>query len=158
MSINNVVRIQRRRGTAAQWASANPVLLAGEEGFESDTGKVKIGDGAAAWASLKYRWPFDPSNVAITVAASRDLAASDLNANLVCNSGGAVALNLTTALPAGFACAVTQYGVGKVTITAGAGVTIRSAGGLVSTSGQYATIGIMPLGANEYVLSGSLGS
>lgn len=47
-------RIQLRRGTAAQWASANPVLLAGEEGLETDTGKVKIGDGATAWNALPY--------------------------------------------------------------------------------------------------------
>lgn len=66
MTISTVVRIQRRRGTAAQWTSANPTLLAGEEGFETDTGKVKIGDGVTAWAALKYRWPFDPSSVAIT--------------------------------------------------------------------------------------------
>lgn len=49
-----VTAIQVRRGTAAQWTTANPLLLAGEIGFESDTNKVKIGDGATAWAALKY--------------------------------------------------------------------------------------------------------
>lgn len=49
-----VTQIQIRRGTAAQWTSANPTLAAGEWGFETDTKKGKIGDGATAWNSLAY--------------------------------------------------------------------------------------------------------
>lgn len=48
------VRQQQRRGTAAQWTSANPILSAGEIGFEIDTNKFKIGDGTTRWASLIY--------------------------------------------------------------------------------------------------------
>lgn len=43
-----------RRGTSAQWATANPILDPGEAGFEVDTGKLKIGDGTTAWNSLAY--------------------------------------------------------------------------------------------------------
>lgn len=46
--------IQLRRGTAAQWTAANPTLAAGEVGVETDTFKVKVGDGSTAWASLSY--------------------------------------------------------------------------------------------------------
>jgi hypothetical protein len=49
-----VTAIQIRRGTAAQWTSANPTLAAGEQGFETDTGKFKIGTGSTAWTSLPY--------------------------------------------------------------------------------------------------------
>ena len=49
-----VTQIQLRRGTASQWTSANPILAAGEMGFETDTGKAKIGDGSTAWNSLSY--------------------------------------------------------------------------------------------------------
>ena len=49
-----VTQIQVRRGTAAQWTSANPTLASGEFGFETDTGKVKIGTGSTAWVSLSY--------------------------------------------------------------------------------------------------------
>ncbi len=49
-----VTQIQVRRGTASQWTSTNPTLAAGEWGFESDTGKVKIGNGSTAWNSLGY--------------------------------------------------------------------------------------------------------
>lgn len=47
-------RIQLRRDTAAAWTAANPVLLAGEAGFETDTRRLKIGDGVTAWNSLFY--------------------------------------------------------------------------------------------------------
>ena len=50
-----VTQIQVRRGTAAQWTSANPTLAAGEWGFESDTNKVKIGNDSTAWTSLSYQ-------------------------------------------------------------------------------------------------------
>ena len=46
--------MQQRRGTASQWTSANPILNAGEIGFESDTNKFKIGDGTNHWADLGY--------------------------------------------------------------------------------------------------------
>lgn len=46
--------IQQRRDTAANWTAANPTLAAGEIGFETDTGKFKVGDGSTAWASLSY--------------------------------------------------------------------------------------------------------
>jgi hypothetical protein len=47
-------RMQQRRGTAAQWTAANPILAAGEIGFETDTNKFKIGNGATAWNALDY--------------------------------------------------------------------------------------------------------
>ena len=47
-------RMQQRRGTASQWTSANPVLNAGEMGWESDTNKFKMGDGTNHWADLDY--------------------------------------------------------------------------------------------------------
>jgi hypothetical protein len=46
--------IQIKRGTATAWTSANPTLNAGEMGFESDTKKMKVGDGSTAWTSLAY--------------------------------------------------------------------------------------------------------
>ena len=47
-------RMQQRRGTAAQWTAANPVLAAGEIGFETDTSKFKMGNGSSAWTALTY--------------------------------------------------------------------------------------------------------
>ena len=52
-------RILIRRDTAAHWTSANPTLMLGEMGYETDTTKVKIGDGSTAWTSLAY-WVGSP--------------------------------------------------------------------------------------------------
>lgn len=46
--------MQQRRGTAEQWTDADPILAAGEIGFETDTNQFKIGDGVNAWSDLSY--------------------------------------------------------------------------------------------------------
>ena len=46
--------IKIRRGTAAAWVSANPTLESGEYGLETDTRRIKIGDGITAYTSLAY--------------------------------------------------------------------------------------------------------
>jgi microcystin-dependent protein len=46
--------IQIRRDKAANWILSNPVLAQGEQGLETDTGKVKIGDGLTHWLALAY--------------------------------------------------------------------------------------------------------
>ena len=52
--MSSTARIRLRRDTAANWTAANPVLLAGEVGIETDTRKYKVGDGTLAWSSLSY--------------------------------------------------------------------------------------------------------
>ena len=46
--------IQLRRGSKSQWLVANPVLDSGELGLETDSGRLKIGDGSKAWIFLDY--------------------------------------------------------------------------------------------------------
>jgi len=48
------VTIRVRTGTAAAWTTANTILASGEIGFESDTYKIKIGDGSQNWATRAY--------------------------------------------------------------------------------------------------------
>jgi len=48
------IKVQLRRGTAAQWSSANPLLAEGELGLELDTGKFKVGNGTQNWNALVY--------------------------------------------------------------------------------------------------------
>jgi hypothetical protein len=50
-----MTKIQLRRDTAANWSTNNPTLSAGEPCFETDTGKLKIGDGITAYNSLPYQ-------------------------------------------------------------------------------------------------------
>jgi hypothetical protein len=48
------IQIQYRRGTASQWTTTDPVLAIGEPGYETDTGKFKVGNGSAVWSALPY--------------------------------------------------------------------------------------------------------
>ena len=66
--------IQLRRGTAAQWTAANTVLRAGELGLETDTNKIKVGDGVVAWNTLDYNVSSGSTVADITVGP--DAAAS----------------------------------------------------------------------------------
>lgn len=50
----NYYHLKGRRGTASAWASANPTPADGELCIETDTGKVKIGDGVTAYTALAY--------------------------------------------------------------------------------------------------------
>lgn len=54
MTITEIRQRQERFGTAAEWTTANTVLLMAEIGMESDTGKGKIGDEVTPWNSLAY--------------------------------------------------------------------------------------------------------
>lgn len=48
------IRTKQRRGTAAQWTAANPILENGEIGFETDTTNLKVGNGTDEWQDLPY--------------------------------------------------------------------------------------------------------
>lgn len=50
----NLDAILHKRGSAADLKEANPLLLAGEVIYESDTGKSKLGDGTKHWNELSY--------------------------------------------------------------------------------------------------------
>lgn len=49
-----MTQIKLRRDTSANFASKNPVLGIGEPAYETDTKKLKIGDGTTAYNSLDY--------------------------------------------------------------------------------------------------------
>ena len=48
------VRVQHKRMSASDWASSTLILLDGELGIESDTGKVKVGNGRDRFSALQY--------------------------------------------------------------------------------------------------------
>ena len=79
------VRIQIRRGTAAQWTAANPNLAAGEVGYETDTGRLKVGNGADQWTVLGY---YD-EQVADEVVASGAVAAAIADEQTVIDAAAA---------------------------------------------------------------------
>lgn len=87
-------RMQQRRGTAAQWAAADPILNAGEIGWESDTNKFKIGDGTNHWDDLTYFLDatdlgFNSADyIAVTQKGTANgVAALDANVNVLTTTG-----------------------------------------------------------------------
>ena len=60
-------KLRSRYDTAANWASNNPTLLSGEIGIESNTLKMKVGNGSTAWTSLPYLLDGDTFQAASTI-------------------------------------------------------------------------------------------
>jgi hypothetical protein len=50
-------RIVLRQDTAENWTENDPILLSGEFGFETDTNKLKLGNGRGKWTELSYFQP-----------------------------------------------------------------------------------------------------
>lgn len=80
------VKIQLRRDTATNWSTINPVLAKGEPGYETDTGKLKFGDGLLNWNSLSYF----ADGASLTIEDVEDTLA---NSFLVGGSGVALSYN-----------------------------------------------------------------
>nr|DAW17360.1 MAG TPA: hyaluronidase [Caudoviricetes sp.] len=74
MPAQTIIRV--RQDTAANWTSANSVLAAGEFGYETDTEKIKVGNGATAWNSLTYISKLDSSGK-IPTSALPDISITD---------------------------------------------------------------------------------
>ena len=67
-----MTKIQLRRDTAANWSTNNPTLSAGEPCFETDTGRLKIGDGITAYNSLPYQG--GTSDTAVTTDTAQTIS------------------------------------------------------------------------------------
>jgi len=72
-----IATIQIRRDTAANWTANNPILLAGEEGTETDTNQRKIGDGVTHWTGLTYLFV---SNITATQAITASVTGTQVGA------------------------------------------------------------------------------
>jgi len=84
-------RIKLRRDTAANWLSANPILAAGEPGLETDTGKIKYGDGVTAYANLPHAGGDtlnDEGGVTITAGSTKYWVAAQRKENFNTYSRG----------------------------------------------------------------------
>jgi hypothetical protein len=114
----STVRIQVRRGTAAQWTSVNPILAAGELGVESDTNLFKFGNGSSTWTVLSYA---NNSDVAIG-----EISQDAINTALTVGSGLTKTYNdgantITIAVDASYFNELAQDAV-NTALTAGTGI------------------------------------
>ena len=71
-------RIQFRRGTSEALAAVNEVLLAGEIGIETDTGKYKIGNGSTNWNGLPYAGQNFPTDANVYVLRNGTYTAANM--------------------------------------------------------------------------------
>jgi hypothetical protein len=172
-----VTQIQVRRGTASQWTSTNPTLASGEWGFETDTGKVKIGDGATAWTGLTYIGGGDVTltgvqtltNKTLTApiitiatnaqAASYTLVLTDQSDLVEISNASAntltVPLNSSVAFPIGTTVTILQTGAGQTTITPTGGVTINGTPGL-KLRAQWSSATLIKRATDTWVAIGDL--
>lgn len=102
-----VTQFQFRRGTAADWTSTNPTLAAGEFGYETDTGKAKIGNGSTAWNSLAYALTGSAGTVT-SVTAGTGLSGGTIS------SSGTISLSTPVSVANG-GTGITSFGSGVAT-------------------------------------------
>jgi hypothetical protein len=152
------VRIQLRRDTAANWASTNPTLTQGEPGYETDTGKIKYGDGSTAWDSLAYAPSaaiVDGTIVNADVNASAAIAGTKISPNFgsqnLTTTGTATAAALIPSgssvptngvyLPSSNNVAISTNGVQRINIEADGDINIDSGGVFYDATNNRLAIG-----------------
>lgn len=138
-------RILLRRDSSENWNDANPILLDGEPGYETDTGKMKIGNGSNSWSDLDYyggtgpvgpEGPIGPTGPSGTVSipnyrtANYTLTLSDSEKIVDFNSSSNLTLtippNSSVPLPVGTTIRITRSGAGEVIVSPGAsGISLR---------------------------------
>lgn len=121
--------IQLRRDTAANWTANNPILADGEEGFETDTKKRKVGDGSTAWNSLDY----ETSNASgLTIeekTASFQIGANDGSKLFRVNSDASSYIHIphtdNVSVPLGKLIEFKPVGTGVLKVSQSPGVTLE---------------------------------
>lgn len=154
--------IQLRQGTGSQWTTANPTLLSGEIGLETDTGCVKMGDGSTLWnAFSRYfsfglipdqpgRVPFIQSNGTLTHSY---LYQDSSNGRIIVDEGITI-VNDTTESGIGF-----NYGGNNLVLFAGSGIapniTLYNDGTFKSVAMTVGGSGFQVAPDDVYIMSGN---
>jgi len=130
------VKIQIRRGSSLNWtANGTVVLAAGEPGFETDTGKFKVGDGIKQWNTLPYAGGLESLRLQDLV----DVSSASPSVNQVLKWNGATWVPATEASSGGTVTSVSGTGtVNGLTLTG----TITTSGSLTlggTLSGNFGT-------------------
>ena len=120
----------------------------------SDSGVVKYRTGAELLSDI------NGTSKDLTLdrkTASYTLVANDNGKMIEMNVASANTLTIDASIfSTGNQILVSQYGAGQTTITAGAGVTLRSSGGKLKTSAQYSLVTIVAISSTEFYVAGDL--
>ena len=153
--------IMRFASTAARDAAfggaGEPTLAEGMYAYTNDTNTLWFYTGSA-WESAGATTQGLTLNA--QTGTTYTLALTDSGKFVTQTNAAAIATtippNSTVAFPIGTQVNLMQLGAGAITITAGSGVTLRSAGSLVITNGQYAVATCVKIASDEWVLIGNL--
>lgn len=105
-TLTNVI-LQLRSGSATQWAASTRVLKIGEPGVETDSGRIKIGDGTHLWSELPW--------------SGSAISKSSTNGSLSVNGADLVVYTLPMATSSVLGGIKSSSGVGKVEVDASSG-------------------------------------
>jgi hypothetical protein len=116
MAVNDLITL--RKGTASEWAGANPTLALGEPGYDSTNGILKIGDGITAWSGLSNHkhtslniTDFN-SSVSGLLPVKSIVAGSNIT---ISSSSGAYTINSTGT--SGSSTSVSNYGSNRILLS-----------------------------------------
>ena len=126
------------------------VTLENDETITNSTdGTVEIGGSLTGTGSISG---FD-ANLNDQTGTAYTLTSSDNGKVLTLNNANAITLTIAASLGDGFNCLIVQKGAGQVTLSAAGGVTVVNRSSETKTAGQYATVSVINIGSEQYILS-----
>jgi len=150
--------IKLRRGTAADWTSANPVLAQGEPGLETDTGKTKMGNGSSVWTALPYLVS-DIQEINIQTGTTYTPIVGDANKLVTLSNADPITVTLPQDTDLTFAIGkridFLVINTGMATFQAGTGATVNGTPSLV-TRAQWSAVTVIKRATNTWVVVGDL--
>lgn len=153
--------MQIRRDTAANWTSANPTLLDGEIGFETDTTQLKVGNGSTAWTARCYIASTIPQN---SQSAAYTTVIADAGKHILHPAADTTSRTFTidsnanVAYPIGTVLTFINQNAGGVITIAITSDTMRLAGAGTTGSRTLAANGIataVKITSTEWIVSGT---
>ena len=135
-------------------AAAGITLQNDETITNSSDGTVEIGGNLSGTGSISG---FD-ANLNDQTGTTYTLTSSDNGKVVTLNNANAITLTIAASLGDGFNCLIVQKGAGQVTLSAASGVTVANRSSETKTAGQYATVSVINIGSDTYILSGDTGS
>ncbi len=152
---------QGNQGSAGPQGATGPQGSAGVVGATGPTGTAGASgatgpQGATGPAGVDAD-ALIPTNIQ---TGSYTLVLADAGKAIDVNSASATTMtvppNASVAFPVGTVIEVCRYGTGTVAVAAGAGVTIRSRGSLMSIAAQYSSVSLRKRAIDEWILVGDL--
>ena len=138
--------------------ASNSITISG-----TDSSTLNVGGGGTLGSNAYTSTAYEPAatlNAINTQTASYTAVLGDAGKLIELNNASAntftIPPNSSVAFATNTRIDVVQYGAGATTITAGAGVTIRSAGSKLKLSSQYSGCSLYKRGTDEWVAIGDL--